>query len=145
MTPKIINKKYLKMTEEQLKESDIWSFGMFSSFFFFWQFEPTTTLFISKYSNIYPNWPNGWVFVYKLSGCGFESHLMLLKMFNWYIFNIFCSLKISLVCANLFLLKIIRIVCFCWLLIFLKVCPAGTAPSYIGIVDVGLYIWVIDS
>ena len=74
MTPKIINKKYLKMTEEQLKESDIWSFGMFSSFFFFWQFEPTTTLFISKYSNIYPNWPNGWVFVYKLSGCGFESH-----------------------------------------------------------------------
>ena len=67
-------------------------------------------------------------------------NIMLPKMFNWYIFNIFCSLKISLVCANLFLLKIMRIVCFCWLLIFFKVCPAGTAPSYIGIVDVGLYI-----
>ena len=65
MTSKIINKKYLKMTGEQLKESDIWSFGMFSRFFFFWQFEPTTTLFIRKHSNIYPNWPNGWVFVYK--------------------------------------------------------------------------------
>ena len=35
MAPEIINKKYLKMTEEQLKESDIWSFGMFSNFLFF--------------------------------------------------------------------------------------------------------------
>ena len=43
MASAIINKKYLKMTEEQLKESDIWSFGMFSNFFFFWQFEHTTT------------------------------------------------------------------------------------------------------
>ena len=49
-------------------------------------------------------------------------NMMLLKMFNWYIFKIFCSLKISLVCAHLFLLKIIRIriACFCWLLIFLR-------------------------
>ena len=47
-------------------------------------------------------------------------NMMLLKMFNWYIFKIFCSLKISLVCANLFLLKIILIACFCWLLIFLR-------------------------
>ena len=35
MAPEIINKKYLKMTEEQLKESDIWSFGIFSNFSFF--------------------------------------------------------------------------------------------------------------
>ena len=47
-------------------------------------------------------------------------NIMLLKMFNWYIFKIFCSLKISLVCTNLFLLKIIRIACFCQLLIFLR-------------------------
>ena len=43
MASAIINKKYLKMKEEQLKESDIWSCGMFSNFFFFCQFEPTTT------------------------------------------------------------------------------------------------------
>ena len=49
-------------------------------------------------------------------------NVMLLKMFNWYIFKIFCSLKISLVFP----------------VNFFKVCPAGTAPSYIGIVYVGL-------
>ena len=38
-------------------------------------------------------------------------NMMLLKIFNWYIFKIFCSLKISPVCANLLLLKVIRIVC----------------------------------
>ena len=47
-------------------------------------------------------------------------NMMLLQMFNWYIFKMFGSLKISLVCTNLFLLKIIRIACFCWLLIFLR-------------------------
>ena len=67
-------------------------------------------------------------------------NMMLLKMFDWYIFQIFCSLKIFCVCANLFVLKIIRIACFYWLLIFLKLCPAGTAPGYIGRVCVGLYI-----
>ena len=62
--------------------------------------------------------------------------MMLLKMFNWYVFKIFCSLKISIVCANLFLLKIIRIACMFLLAVnFFKVCPAGaTVPSYIGIV-----------
>ena len=39
-------------------------------------------------------------------------NLMLFKMFNWYIFKIFYSLKISLVCSKLFLLKIIRILAF---------------------------------
>ena len=47
-------------------------------------------------------------------------NLMLFKMFNWYIFKIFYSLQISLVCSKLFLLKIIRIACFCWLLIFFQ-------------------------
>ena len=28
---------------------------------------------------------------------------------------------------------------------FFKVCPAGTAPSYIGIVYVGLYTSVVES
>ena len=29
----------------------------------------------SQHSSIIcPVWPNGWVFLYKLSGCGFESH-----------------------------------------------------------------------
>ena len=65
--------------------------------------------------------------------------MMLLKMFNWYIFKIFCSLKISIVYANLFLLKIIRIG-FLLAVNFFNVCPAGTAPSYIGIVYVGWYI-----
>ena len=51
------------------------------------------------------------------TGC---MNMMLLKMFNWCIFKISCSLKIYLACANLFLLKIIRIACFCWLLIFLR-------------------------
>ena len=35
MAPEVINKTYLKMTEEQLKESDIWSFRMHSNIFFF--------------------------------------------------------------------------------------------------------------
>ena len=47
-------------------------------------------------------------------------NMMLLKMFNWYMFKIFCSLKVSLACANFFLLKIIRIAYFCWLLILLR-------------------------
>ena len=45
-------------------------------------FEPTTTLFVNEHSMILPNWPvwlNGWVFLYKLSGCGFESRCCLLK------------------------------------------------------------------
>ena len=29
---------------------------------------------ISEVSIIWPVWLNGWVFVYELSGCGFESH-----------------------------------------------------------------------
>ena len=39
-------------------------------------FKPTTTQFVNEQSTIEPNWPvclNGWVFVYKLSGWGFES------------------------------------------------------------------------
>ena len=48
----------------------------------------------------------------------------------WYIFKFFYSLKIFLVCANFSLLKMMRIVCFCLTVNFLKVCPAGTAPSY---------------
>ena len=68
-------------------------------------------------------------------------NMMLLKMVNWYVFKYFCSIKIFLVCANLFLLKIIRIACIaCIAVNFFKVCPAGTAPNYIGIVYVGLYI-----
>ena len=47
-------------------------------------------------------------------------NMMLLKMFNWYMFKIFCSSKIFLLCSNLFLLKIVRIAYFCWQLIFLK-------------------------
>ena len=35
--------------------------------------EPTTTYFINEHSTTSPNWPNGWVLVYELSGCGFES------------------------------------------------------------------------
>ena len=35
MALEVINKTYLKMTEEQLKESDMWSFGMYSDIFFF--------------------------------------------------------------------------------------------------------------
>ena len=27
----------------------------------------------NEHSNIWPVWLNGWVFVYELSGCGFES------------------------------------------------------------------------
>ena len=72
-------------------------------------------------------------------------NMMLLKMSNWYIFKIFCSLKIFLVCANLFFLKIMRIACFCLLLNFFKVCLAATVPGYIGIVYVGLLISVIKS
>ena len=29
---------------------------------------------------IWPVWPNGWVFVYKLSGCGFESRCSRLNV-----------------------------------------------------------------
>ena len=32
--------------------------------------EPRTTFFVNEHSAI---WPNGWVFVYELSGSGFES------------------------------------------------------------------------
>ena len=35
--------------------------------------EPTTTQFVNEHSAIQPNWLNGWVFVYELSGSGFES------------------------------------------------------------------------
>ena len=38
--------------------------------------EPTTTSFINEHSTIQSNWQvwlNGWVFVYELSGCEFES------------------------------------------------------------------------
>ena len=42
--------------------------------------EPTTTYFVNEHSTIQPNcqfnqfgWLNGWVFVYKLIGCGFDS------------------------------------------------------------------------
>ena len=35
MALEVVNKTYLKMTEEQLKESDMWSFGMYSNIFFF--------------------------------------------------------------------------------------------------------------
>ena len=39
MAPEVSNKTYVKITEEQLKEGDIWSFGMYSNIFFFWQFQ----------------------------------------------------------------------------------------------------------
>ena len=38
--------------------------------------KPTITKFVNEHSTIYQNWPvwlNGWVLVYELSGCGFES------------------------------------------------------------------------
>ena len=62
-------------------------------------------------------------------------NMMLLKMFNWYVFKIFTSLKIYFAFIKnntdcMFLLAVI----------FFKVRPAGTAPSYIGIVYLGLYI-----
>ena len=65
------------------------------------------------------------IFFKNMEGAVFLStqcmNMMLLKIFNWYIIaEIFCSLKISIVYTNLFLLKIICIACFCWLLIFLR-------------------------
>ena len=39
-------------------------------------FEPTITSFVNEqsFSQTGPVWLNGWVFVYELSACGFESH-----------------------------------------------------------------------
>ena len=34
--------------------------------------EPRTTYYVNEHSNIWPNWPNGWVFLYELSSSGFE-------------------------------------------------------------------------
>ena len=47
----------------------------------------TNNHFENEHSTIEPNWPNGWVFVCKLSGCGFKSRCCLLgPMFlEWYI------------------------------------------------------------
>ena len=39
-------------------------------------FEPTTAYFVNEHSTSWPDWPvwlNSWVFIYKLSSCGFVS------------------------------------------------------------------------
>ena len=63
-------------------------------------------------------------------------NMMLPKMFNWYIFKIFLLLKnFPRVCKFVF----IKNNMYCMFLLavkFFKVCPAGTAPNYIGIVYV---------
>ena len=35
--------------------------------------EPRTTYFLNEHSIIWPHWPSSWLFVYELSGFGFES------------------------------------------------------------------------
>ena len=39
-----------------------------------------TDKYSQQSSIIWPVWPNDWVFVYKLSGCGFKSHCSRLKL-----------------------------------------------------------------
>ena len=41
--------------------------------------KPRTTSFVNEHSTIWPVWPNGSVFVYELSGSGFESKLQSLR------------------------------------------------------------------
>ena len=66
----------------------------------------------AKYSQlssiIWPVWLNGWVFVYELSGCGFESHcshllfiwVSPLKILKWYC-NVFRTRSLpSTACYN---------------------------------------------
>ena len=69
-------------------------------------------------------------------------NIILLNIFIMYIyiFKVLCSLRISLIWIYLSLFKI-----FLLTVDFFKICPVGTSPSYVGIIEVGMYTWVVKS
>ena len=72
-----------------------------------WQYTVKCTLQISTHKHssiIWSVWLNGWVFVCKLRGCGFESHCSLLKLQTcacleqgdpWYLGNYMCGFTLK--------------------------------------------------
>ena len=78
----------------------------------------------SKHSSIiWPVWPNGWVFVYELSGCGFESRCCHLICFHIKICpGLFCLICIfgfefkKFLMILRYILKVLYLKSFKWLL-----------------------------
>ena len=65
---------------------------------------------VSQHSSIiWSVWLNGWVFVYELSGCGFESHLFKCFMIGgkippivYKMLGLYCLKKIYLFCSTFY-------------------------------------------
>ena len=87
-------------------------------------------------------------FVQKIVGTVFELIWCLktrfFQIFTWYTLRTLQYLKSSLVCDNLSLLYTTRIACFCWLYIFLKVFPGCTFQCNVSVVNIGMYVRMIQ-